>query len=132
MPTKWRWAAAACGIAAHAWCAAGDALPCEGTRNETAGELTCRLAPSDTAVTVLVHARFSGVHDDSHAGVETSVDGQPVACEPGARQQLHGETQGDTLQCRFTLPRVPAPGGAVRVRVDWHHASPERVAITRE
>lgn len=120
-------------FALHGPCAAGEPLACEGARKgPDAGELSCRVDGA-AAHTLLVFAGFSGVHDDSQASIAARLDGEPVRCEPGARQQLRGENEGDQLQCRFTPPaQAVARERTLRVLVTWHHAQPERVAVTRE
>jgi hypothetical protein len=112
---------------------AATSLPCEGrpTGYGTA-ELVCVLEPGDAAGPLRFSARFSGVHDDSQAGLAASVDGAPLVCTEGSQTRIAGDEGGDTLVCRLVLA---AQGQAVRrigIHLLWFHAEPVAFDLVRE
>ena len=120
---------AAAGIASLALAAPAQDVPCS-VAQATFGsaELACTIEAAPEARDLRFGVRFQGVHDDSLASVAVKIDGQPLACEAGGRQQLQGDAQGDTLTCSL---RVPANGAAreLRFRLAWEHAEPAGYAL---
>lgn len=95
-----------------------------------AAELACPLPASDTARHFRLQVRFSGVHDDSSAGLAAKLDGAPVHCGEGSIDRIQGDGDGSTLVCR-----IAADGGAQRtlvVNLLWYHAQPEGYELTPE
>ncbi len=70
--------------------------------------------------------RFSGGHDDTSASINTSLDGQPLACETGSKKDLFAEDGDVSLYCRFVVDAQPqgASGSEARLQVTihWSHA----------
>lgn len=66
-------------------------------------------------------ADFSGSHDDTELSLTPTLDGKPLACEPGSKTESNGEDGEVMLECRIALP--PSAGGALRMQLRWYHAT---------
>ena len=67
-------------------------------------------------------AHFSGSHDDTRLSMIVTLDGAPLACEPGSKTSLEGEDGDVSLQCLVPATAQASPTRALRVRLSWWHA----------
>ena len=113
---------------------AAGPLPCQGRQTGPGtAQLSCAVDAPAANAPLRFSARFGGVHDDSSASVEASVDGVALPCDAGSVPRFAGEDSGETLVCRMSIA-VP-PGGAARqllLRVNWHHAAPATAEVTAQ
>lgn len=67
-------------------------------------------------------ARFSGSHDDTRVSMRPSLDGRPLTCEEGSRNELFGEDGNVSLNCRFAVPAAQQTEARLKVTIRWSHA----------
>lgn len=112
---------------------AATSLPCEGrATGYGSADLVCVVEPGAAAALLTFTARFSGVHDDSQAGLAASVEGAPLACTDDSRTRIAGEEDGDTLVCRFMLAARGQATRRIRIHLLWFHAEPVAFNMVRE
>lgn len=117
----------ACGVAA------AEPVPCEGrSTGYGSGELVCSLPASAGASQLKFQAHFSGVHDDSSAGLAVALDGKPLACADGSTPRIAGDGGGSALECRLLVPASAAATRKLTVHLLWYHAEPIGYELTRE
>lgn len=113
--------------------ASAEPVTCESLtpRNERR-EIGCALRAPTAAQHFRFKAHFSGSHDDTTAALKLTLDGAPLACDPGSKTYLEAEDGDVTLECRFSI----APGGgttrSVRALLSWHHAEYTRFELISE
>jgi hypothetical protein len=116
-------------ISAHA----AEVLACEGrSTGHGSGELVCPLAASAQAGHLRFQVRFSGVHDDSSAGLAAKLDGVPVRCGEGSTERIAGDAGGDALTCRIALGASRDAARKLVISLLWYHAEPVGYQLTRE
>jgi hypothetical protein len=111
------------GLAVFAGAHAQGEPRCEsqaGTGNKL--ELRCPLAASGAPQRFRFEARFSGGHDDTVASMTATLDGAPLACEPGSKTSLMGEDGDVSLECRFSIAKEAGAERVLRVTLSWSHA----------
>lgn len=113
---------------------ASEPVACESLtpRNERR-EITCALTASTASQRFRFKAHFSGSHDDTTAALKLTLDGAPLACDPGSKTYLEAEDGDVSLECRFSI----APNGAgttrsLRALLSWHHAEYTRFDLVTE
>lgn len=113
--------------------ASAEPVPCEGrSTGYGSGDLVCPLPGSAGAGHLKFQARFSGVHDDSSAGLAVTLDGKPLACADGSRPRIAGDAGGSTLECRLAIPAAPATVRRLTIHLLWYHAEPVGYELTRD
>jgi hypothetical protein len=112
---------------------AATPIPCESrlTGNGSA-ELVCAISPGDASAVLEFSAGFSGVHDDSQAGLAATLDAAPLACIEGSTTRITGDEGGNTLVCRFVLSPGARATRQLHVQLLWFHADPAAVGLARE
>jgi hypothetical protein len=85
-------------------------------------DITCPLSASGTAQRYRFRASFSGSHDDTTASMAITLDGTPLACEPGGKTSLMGEDGDVSLECRFATTQKAGTKPVLRVQLAWRHA----------
>lgn len=85
-------------------------------------DVQCLLPRTEPAGRHEFVARFSGGHDDTQASILTSLDGQPLACEPGSKKELMGEDGNVQLFCRFSVGAGAGADGVFKATIRWSHA----------
>ena len=112
---------------------AATPVPCESRSvGYGAADLVCVVEPGAQPGLFTFTARFSGVHDDSQAGLAARVDDAPIACLEGSRTRIAGEQDGDTLVCRWLLAAKTLALRRVNVHLLWFHAEPVAFNLSRE
>ncbi|GAC1603227.1 MAG: hypothetical protein NVS3B2_07550 [Ramlibacter sp.] len=112
---------------------AATIIPCDGRpTGYGSAEVMCAVEPGLAAGLLRFNARFSGVHDDSQAGMAVSLDDSPVLCSGDSMTRIAGENSGDTLVCRFKLAAAPGATRRIRVNLLWFHAEPAAFDLVRE
>jgi hypothetical protein len=108
--------------------AAAEALTCEPLSVAwDRHEYRCPLTADGNERRLRFKADFSGGHDDTEASMALTLDGAPLACDPGSKTRLFGEDGDVSLECRLVLA---GPAGTQRVlgaKLRFSHA--EFVAI---
>jgi len=96
-------------------------------------EISCPLKAPATAQRFRFKAHFSGSHDDTTATLALTLDGAPLACEPGSKTYLEAEDGDVMLECRFSIAPgdTPTPR-SLRALLAWHHAEYTRFELVPE
>jgi hypothetical protein len=68
-------------------------------------------------------ARFGGVHDDTRATIDVTLDGDRLDCGPGSKTGFDGEESGEVaLECRLAFDAKSRTKPVVEVALTWYHA----------
>jgi hypothetical protein len=113
--------------------AAFEPAACESLtpRNERR-EITCALKTPTSTQRLRFKAHFSGSHDDTTAAMNLTLDGAPLACEPGSKTYLEAEDGDVALECRFSIAPGSGAKRSVRALISWHHAEYTRFELVTE
>ena len=104
---------------------AATPIPCEARASGYgSADVLCTVDAGSAAGPLTFSARFSGVHDDSQAGLAASVDRAPLPCREGSAPRIAGDQDGDTLVCRFVLPAPASGARRIGIHLLWFHAEP--------
>lgn len=123
MLCAWTALASAAEPAAGAVTSAPNKLPC--TSQSPGGDLrniSCPLNAPSAARRFRFKVDFSGGHDDTMASMALTLDGAPLACEPGSKTQLMGEDGEVSLECSFAVAAAAGAARTLTVQVKWSHA----------
>ena len=85
-------------------------------------EIKCSLRASDDKQHFRLTVNFSGGHDDTSAAMTVSLNGEPLACEPGSKTRLMAEDGDVSLICLFSIAEGSARTFVLRSVVSWKHA----------
>jgi hypothetical protein len=102
---------------------ASNKLPC--ASQSPGGDLrniSCTLNAPSAGRHFRFKVDFSGGHDDTMASMTLTLDGAPLACEPGSKTQLMGEDGDVSLECAFSVPDAARAPRELTVLVKWSHA----------
>jgi len=122
---RWIVAAVMAGVLAPAAAVAADTALAQtkpACESHAAGrdklDVACPLHAIGSAQRYRFKANFTGSHDDTRLSMTATLDGVPLACEPGSTTSREGEDGDVSLQCSF------ARGSArvLRVTLSWWHA----------
>jgi hypothetical protein len=68
-------------------------------------------------------ARFGGVHDDTTAKINVTLDGDRLECGPGSKTGFDGEESGEVaLECRLAFDAKSREKPVLEVALSWYHA----------
>ncbi len=84
-------------------------------------EYRCPLLADGKEKSLRFKADFSGVHDDTKASINLTLDAVPVTCIQGSKTNLFGE-DGDSLECRLVVPVLAGGKQVLGVAIKFHHA----------
>ena len=85
-------------------------------------EVLCLVAPEAQPRHLAFIARFAGGHDDTRVSIQTSLAGQPLACDDGSKLESFAEDGDLSLQCRFAVTGGAAGDARLQVVIRWSHA----------
>jgi hypothetical protein len=85
-------------------------------------QVSCPLNSPGATPRFRFKANFSGGHDDTMASMTTTLDGAPLACDPGSKTSLMGEDGDVSLECRFSLAPAAGTKHVLQVLLKWSHA----------
>lgn len=100
-------------------------------RNERR-EISCALKSATATQRFRFKAHFSGSHDDTTAALKLTLDGAPLACEPGSKTYLEAEDGDVALECRFSIAPGAGSTHSLRAQLSWHHAEYTRFELVTE
>ncbi len=95
-------------------------------------DITCAVKAPSAAQRLRFKAHFSGSHDDTTAAMALTLDGAPLACDPGSKTYLEGEDGDVALECRFSIAPGASATRSVRALLSWHHAEYTRFELVAE
>ena len=85
-------------------------------------DVACSLPEPATGKRYRFTAHFSGSHDDTRLSMVVTLEGAPLACEPGSKTDLTGEDGDVSLQCIVPAAAQVVTTRALQVRLAWWHA----------
>jgi hypothetical protein len=107
--------------------------PCESlTPRNDRRDISCALNAPTAGQRFRFKAHFSGSHDDTTAAMTLTLDGAPLACDPGSKTYLEGEDGDVALECRFSIAPGASATRSVRALLSWHHAEYTRFELVAE
>ena len=107
---------------------AAESMPCD-TQSDAwdRREFRCPLTADGNERRLRFKANFSGGHDDTEASMALTLDGVPVACNPGSKVSLFGEDGDVSLECHLVLAGPVDTKRMLGATVKFRHA--EFVAV---